>query len=38
MKSMWNSSNVLALELNNMIPLQNKHAVVFSGIQGEFTK
>lgn len=38
MKAVWNSSNVLALELDKMIPLQNKHAVAFSGIEREFTQ
>lgn len=38
MKAMWNSFNVLALELDKMIPLQNKHATAFSVIQIEFTQ
>lgn len=38
MKAMWNSSNVLALELDKMIPLQNKQAIAFSVIQREFTQ
>lgn len=38
MKAMWNSFNVLALELDKMISLQNKHATAFSVIQIEFTQ
>lgn len=38
MKAMRNSSHVLALELDKMISLQNKHAIALSVIQIEFTQ